>query len=186
MRCQPGVALLSARSGAPIMPWAYATRRAKALRSWDRFLVPMPFDRGAMVFGDPIAPPTAEGPEALEAHRLRIEAALLDCARVADAAVGRAPVEPAMRPALPGGTMADWPPAPGAGTQPCGHVLQQDRGERSKDQRPNERESKIRARQRAGRDRAGADEGGGNERARSYTELHCGSPAPVIPRLVVR
>ncbi|MFT6774055.1 MAG: lysophospholipid acyltransferase (LPLAT)-like uncharacterized protein, partial [Paracoccaceae bacterium] len=51
MRCQKGVAALSALTGTAVVPFAYATRRARVLRSWDRFMVPFPFDRGAVVFG---------------------------------------------------------------------------------------------------------------------------------------
>ena len=111
MRCQKGIAALSALTGAPVVPFAYATRRAKVLRSWDRFMVPFPFDRGAIVFGDPIPAPDKGDPASLEAHRLAIEAALLAATRRADLICGREPTAPAMDPAFEGAGLAPWPPA---------------------------------------------------------------------------
>jgi lysophospholipid acyltransferase (LPLAT)-like uncharacterized protein len=52
---QPGVVTLAALTGAPIVPLGVAARRALRLRSWDGFLVPLPFARCAAVFGPPLA-----------------------------------------------------------------------------------------------------------------------------------
>lgn len=117
MRCQPGVALLSARTGKTVYPWAYATRRAKVLRSWDRFMLPLPFDRGVILFGDPVPPPSADDPATVEDHRLRIEAAMLRAAHRADAFLGRDPVAPDERPGVKGAGLAPWPPASDAGPE---------------------------------------------------------------------
>lgn len=111
MRCQKGVAALSATTGTPVMPFAFATRRAKVLRSWDRFMVPFPFDRGVAVFCDPIPAPAQGDPASLEAHRLAIEAALLAATHRADVMCGRDPVAPDMTPAFDGAGLAPWPPA---------------------------------------------------------------------------
>jgi len=55
-RCQlqPGVVVLAALTGAPIVPLAVAARPARRLASWDEFLVPLPFARCAAVFGPPV------------------------------------------------------------------------------------------------------------------------------------
>lgn len=53
-RLQPGVVALAALSGAPVVPLAFAARPARRLGSWDRLLVPWPFARCAVVFGEPI------------------------------------------------------------------------------------------------------------------------------------
>lgn len=50
-RLQPGVVALAALTGAPVVPLAVGARPARRLRSWDRFLVPLPFARCALVFG---------------------------------------------------------------------------------------------------------------------------------------
>lgn len=94
MRAQEGVAALSMWTGVPVVPFAWATRRARMLASWDRFMLPWPFDRGVYVVGDPIFPVNGDGDEAVEAHRLAIEAGLNAVTRLADERVGRVPVEP--------------------------------------------------------------------------------------------
>jgi lysophospholipid acyltransferase (LPLAT)-like uncharacterized protein len=50
-RLQPGVVTLAALTGAPVVPLAVGARPARHLRSWDRFLVPLPFARCVLVFG---------------------------------------------------------------------------------------------------------------------------------------
>jgi len=52
---QPGVVTLAALTGAPIVPLAFAARPARRLRSWDEQLIPFPFARSAVVFGEPIS-----------------------------------------------------------------------------------------------------------------------------------
>lgn len=94
-RCQHGVASLSVASGAAVIPVAYSVRRGVNLGSWDRMLLPWPFNSGVKIFGDPIPPPRDPGPEAVEAHRLAIETALNEITRRADEMCGRTPIEPA-------------------------------------------------------------------------------------------
>jgi lysophospholipid acyltransferase (LPLAT)-like uncharacterized protein len=53
-RVHPGVVALAALSGAPVVPLGFAARPAKVLRTWDRFVIPVPFARAAAVFGSPI------------------------------------------------------------------------------------------------------------------------------------
>ncbi|MGH2669219.1 MAG: lysophospholipid acyltransferase family protein [bacterium] len=48
---QPGVVALAALTGAPVVPLAIGARPARRLRSWDRFLVPLPFARCVLAFG---------------------------------------------------------------------------------------------------------------------------------------
>ncbi|HTO13306.1 MAG TPA: lysophospholipid acyltransferase family protein [Candidatus Binatia bacterium] len=54
-RLQPGVVVLAALTGAPVVPLGFAARPARRLASWDRFMVPWPFARAAAVFGKPFA-----------------------------------------------------------------------------------------------------------------------------------
>jgi lysophospholipid acyltransferase (LPLAT)-like uncharacterized protein len=52
-RLQSGVVTLAALTGAPVVPVAVGARPARHLRSWDRFLVPLPFARCVLAFGTP-------------------------------------------------------------------------------------------------------------------------------------
>jgi lysophospholipid acyltransferase (LPLAT)-like uncharacterized protein len=51
----PGAPVIAQRTGAPMVPTAASASRSWRLRSWDRFLVPKPFARVIVVYGDPIA-----------------------------------------------------------------------------------------------------------------------------------
>ena len=56
-RAQPGAVFLSALSGHAVVPFGCATARAWRLRSWDRFEIPKPFSRAAIVCGQAIPIP---------------------------------------------------------------------------------------------------------------------------------
>jgi len=73
MHAQTGAAMLAIETGVPILPVAFSTRRGVLLKSWDRFLVPFPFGRGALVYGPPLDPPPASL-EVIEQFRQSIEA----------------------------------------------------------------------------------------------------------------
>lgn len=77
---QPGVILAAAATGLPIQPVAIAASRAKLLRSWDRFLVPLPFSRVHFVYGEPLA----------VERRGNLEAATAELKRRLDGAESRA------------------------------------------------------------------------------------------------
>ncbi len=93
MVAAPGVAELAIRAQVPVLPMAFAARPAIRLGSWDRFLVPLPFGRGAQVFGAPLAPPAPGDRAATERFRAAIEDALCTVTARADA-LTRAPAAP--------------------------------------------------------------------------------------------
>jgi lysophospholipid acyltransferase (LPLAT)-like uncharacterized protein len=53
--CAPGVAQLAGLSGHRVLPCGAMTSRAKTLNSWDKMRLPLPFGRGALVCGTPVA-----------------------------------------------------------------------------------------------------------------------------------
>lgn len=75
---KPGVAILSLRTGAPIVPVAFGAQRVWTLRSWDRMIVGKPFSRTSFLCGEPIEPPPDASPENVEALRQKVEQALTD------------------------------------------------------------------------------------------------------------
>ncbi|MCP5432257.1 MAG: lysophospholipid acyltransferase family protein [Alphaproteobacteria bacterium] len=83
-----GVVKLARLAGVPVIPAACSASPAHVVRSWDRFLVPLPFARGVFVWGEPMAPPTDESEEA--AFRAALEAAIDAATERADAEVGAA------------------------------------------------------------------------------------------------
>ncbi len=72
-RAQLGPVLLAQRSGAPILPYALACAPSKRLATWDRFIIPFPFTRGAIVFGEPIETQRGEDTDSV---RLKLEESL--------------------------------------------------------------------------------------------------------------
>ncbi len=51
---QPGTVHLAQSSGCPVLPVGLACHPCKRLNSWDSHLIPLPFARAALVFGEPI------------------------------------------------------------------------------------------------------------------------------------
>lgn len=82
-----GPILIAKRAGATILPYALATAPSKRLASWDRFQIPIPFARGAIVFGEALRMGDESSPEAL---RLSLETRLNEATLRAEA-LSRAP-----------------------------------------------------------------------------------------------
>lgn len=80
-RVQAGVVMAGRLTGLPIVPVAFAARPARTMSSWDRFLVPVPFARGVVVYGPPVRVPVGAGREELEEIRGRLEESLARCTR---------------------------------------------------------------------------------------------------------
>jgi lysophospholipid acyltransferase (LPLAT)-like uncharacterized protein len=71
----PGVAQLAALTGVPVLPCGAATSRMRLARSWDRMRFPLPFARGVVVVGAPIAVPRDGAEAALPAIAAALSAA---------------------------------------------------------------------------------------------------------------
>jgi lysophospholipid acyltransferase (LPLAT)-like uncharacterized protein len=85
---QPGVLFAAQKAGVPIVPVAFGAKRRWVFGSWDRFVVPKPFNRIAMVYGEPVTvAPSDDLNERAEALRL----ALNQVTRQADEVVGVQP-----------------------------------------------------------------------------------------------
>jgi len=70
---QAGAVLLASKSVAPILPMAVAADRYWAFRSWDRTLLPKPFARLDLWYGEPLTVPEKAGAEEIERYRLEME-----------------------------------------------------------------------------------------------------------------
>lgn len=81
---QPGVILAAAATGFPVQPVAIAASRSRRLRSWDRFLVPLPPATVHVVYGEALTvrrKGSVEG--AAEELRRRLDAAEATAERLA-------------------------------------------------------------------------------------------------------
>ena len=66
----PGVVFLARQTGAPIQPIRVEFSRALRLKSWDRFMIPLPFARARVIYDALISVAPEADPEA---ERIRIE-----------------------------------------------------------------------------------------------------------------
>jgi len=72
-----GVAMLSAKTGVPILPNAIVAKPCwRMTRSWDQMAFPKPFGRIICAYAAPIPPPESTDPAALEATRKQVEDSL--------------------------------------------------------------------------------------------------------------
>ncbi len=97
MRVKKGPIQLAKLAGAPLLAVTWATsNRIVFEKSWDQFVLPLPFGHGALIWGEPIAPP---GPNAsdeeIEAVRMALENEMNRIAAEADRIAGVPVIEPA-------------------------------------------------------------------------------------------
>ena len=96
MRVKRGPIQLARLAGAPLMGVIWSTSNRIVFDSWDRFILPLPFGRGALIWTDPVAPPAMDASETeFEAVRLKLEAEMNRIAAEADRIAGVEPIEPA-------------------------------------------------------------------------------------------
>jgi lysophospholipid acyltransferase (LPLAT)-like uncharacterized protein len=82
----PGALVAAQRAGAPIVPIAVRASRAWRLKSWDRFLIPRPFARVSIAYGEPRPVEAASAREA-PAEVPRFERLLAELGDVAERAL---------------------------------------------------------------------------------------------------
>lgn len=97
MRAKRGPVHLAKNAGAPLLGVAWATSHCIVFKdSWDQFVLPLPFGKGAQVWGNAIAPPSPDASDAeIEAVRLQLETEMNRIAAEADRIAGVTPIEPA-------------------------------------------------------------------------------------------
>jgi lysophospholipid acyltransferase (LPLAT)-like uncharacterized protein len=81
---QPGVILAAAATGWPVWPVALAATRCRRLRSWDRFVVPLPLSTVHFIYGEPLRVDRRGDPaEAANELKRRLDAAEVEAERLA-------------------------------------------------------------------------------------------------------
>lgn len=87
-----GLIHIARLSNAPVIPISYSIRRHKFLKTWDRFLVPLPFTRGIFVIGEPIHLSQDKSVTAVHESKMQITHALLAVEAQADQILTRAAI----------------------------------------------------------------------------------------------
>jgi hypothetical protein len=85
---QPGAVLLSKLSGAPIVPIGIGLWPRTVLRTWDACVLPHPFSRAVLVWGEPIRVGPDVDAAGLEEERQRLERSLRQVTAEADREAG--------------------------------------------------------------------------------------------------
>jgi lysophospholipid acyltransferase (LPLAT)-like uncharacterized protein len=81
---QKGAIILSRETGAPIIPTGMAAWPAYRFKNWDKTLLPLPFSRVVIAYGDPIKVPQDVRGDVLEKFRKILEDALNDASLLAE------------------------------------------------------------------------------------------------------
>lgn len=81
---QGGVMLMAHKSGAGLVPVGISAQNAIYARSWDKYMLPKPFSRARMIFGDPLTIPENATEEEIEAIRLQLESEIHRLQAIAD------------------------------------------------------------------------------------------------------
>ena len=95
MRVSAGVVHAARLAGVPVVPVTSAAAPCRVLDSWDKFILPSPFGRGIIRWGEPLTIARDAGDETVEAVRRALEETLNQMTRDAEQSLGLAPVPPA-------------------------------------------------------------------------------------------
>ncbi len=79
-----GVIKLAQLSGCDIIPLTYAINNRKIARSWDKFIIPMPFSRGVLMWGKPVSVAKKLSPEELANTKQQLQKEMLALTDKAD------------------------------------------------------------------------------------------------------
>ena len=95
MRASAGIVHAAKLAGAPIVPASCAAAPRRVVGSWDRLVVPLPFGRGIIAWGEPIEIDADADDATVEAARRKLEDMLNAMTHTLDTRLGLDPVEPA-------------------------------------------------------------------------------------------
>lgn len=84
-----GMAVLAMKTGLPLIPIMASYHPAITLeKTWDKTMIPKPFSKAVIMYGDPIHIPKEAGKTELESYRLKLEKRLNEMMRQCDRLTG--------------------------------------------------------------------------------------------------
>ena len=90
-KVQPGVLMLAQKSGAALIPAGVSARPRYLAKSWDRYMLPLPFSKAIGYAGEPIFVPENATEEEREEIRARLESEMTRMQTMAEQALGQSP-----------------------------------------------------------------------------------------------
>jgi lysophospholipid acyltransferase (LPLAT)-like uncharacterized protein len=88
-RCQPGVIYLAKRNRMAVVPIGVSFTPAMVMSSWDRFMVPLPFARCMVVYGEPVRYDESMSDEAISGATRDLDRRIKAVTEEADRGCGR-------------------------------------------------------------------------------------------------
>lgn len=95
-RLGEGPLRLSKMTGAPILPCTFAVKNRIQFKSWDRFVLPLPFGRGVIIWGTPLYVPSDASDRDIQKYKDQIENEMNIFLSDADRRLGHDPIAPDM------------------------------------------------------------------------------------------
>ena len=83
-KVQKGILHLAKISGKPVLPVTYGAEKAHVFKSWDRFIIPHPFTRVVVIYGEPVYVTRDSSEEEIEEKRIELEKRLSEMTDRAD------------------------------------------------------------------------------------------------------
>ena len=83
-KVQKGILHLAKISGKPVLPVTYGAEKAHVFKSWDRFIIPHPFTRVVIIYGEPVYLHRDSSEEDIELKRTELEKRLTEMTENAD------------------------------------------------------------------------------------------------------
>jgi lysophospholipid acyltransferase (LPLAT)-like uncharacterized protein len=72
-KVKSGVIEVARLTGAPIVPVSFSASRCRFLKSWDAFLIPVPFSRAVYIWGEPMYVPRTATKDEVAKHQEALE-----------------------------------------------------------------------------------------------------------------
>lgn len=94
-RLKPGAIRLAKMRGAPVVGCIFSVKHRKVFDSWDRFVLPLPFGRGRIIWTEPLWLEAGSDDAAIDAARTSLETQMNANLALADRALGHTATEPA-------------------------------------------------------------------------------------------
>ena len=83
-KAQDGTIKIAKVTGVPILPITYNASRKKVLSSWDKFIIPYPFSKIVVLYGEPVHVPKDADDEVMELKRQELERRLNEMTEYVD------------------------------------------------------------------------------------------------------
>jgi lysophospholipid acyltransferase (LPLAT)-like uncharacterized protein len=86
---KPGTLFIASKADCPLVPVTFAAKSCWRVGSWDRFVVPKPFSKCVIFYGDPVEIPPQIPEDEMEQWRFKLEEIMVGLVKSAEAVFGR-------------------------------------------------------------------------------------------------